>query len=300
MGKSVGRRRNLALFEEIRDALPPMKVRELLLAAEGYKVSRTMLSEEEITGFVETMERHGLYVAIYDKKYVCTPDSGKGGWINRYGVEVPLDASSGNLIVYCAATPQDALNAMKSEHSQKDAELGGHLRIPGCCVEHYLRSIDKAILVQNDYVPFTLENTTESYPFSFWNNITAQYFGYSLISFFPCSFNCLKAESVARQSYSFLSSYCPDWAEQFLRIHRSSVVYTEYEGIYLFEGSFFRDGYLFYDASRIQGTLRGILFSAFRAGDRIEVLGRHRGVIMDHDSRILDFQSSECGILIFD
>lgn len=300
MGKFPRQRRSLALFEEIRDILPSAKVRELLLAAEGRKVSRTMLPEEEAMSFVATMERHGLYVAVYDKKYVCSPDAGKGGWINQYGIEVPLDAGGGYLLLYCAATPQDALNAMKSEHGQADTEFGGYLGIPDCCVQRYVECIDQAVQVQNDYIPFTLENTEGDYPFPFWNNIAAQYFDYCLISFFPCSFKCNETESVARQSYAFLSSYCPDWADRFLGTHRSNVIYTEYEGIYLFEGSVFRDGYIHYQKERIRGTLNGILYNAFMGGDRIKVLGRHHGIIMNGNSVILDFQSPDCGILIFD
>src|SRR5262249_36047209 len=135
-----------------------------------------------------------------------------------------------------------------------DEGFGFLLGIPHCCIEAYKRFQPIAKLKQNDFVPLVLGNTEGSVPYSFWNNYVAQYYGRSLLSFFPCSFNCPAAESIARKTYSILQQCSPQWADSFLAIQRANILYTEYLGLHLFPSTHYRDGWLDYDARSVQST----------------------------------------------
>ena len=141
------------LFEQLAARYPANKVREILLAAEGLKVARTLAPEEEVADFVRAMTALGLYAALYHRKYVCQPDAGKGGWISRHGLELELEAApAGLLMVYLADNPTAALRAMEAEHAHADADFGDLLGIPACCSAFYAASIAAAEQEQNDFI----------------------------------------------------------------------------------------------------------------------------------------------------
>ncbi len=133
------------------------------------------------------MERHGLYVAIHERKYVHAPDIAKGGWSNQYGIELPLESPhDGYLMVYIAASTEDALRAMRAEHSRRDDEFGRSLAFQPAAEKSYIERIEGGSSRQNDYLPFILDETPGPQPFPYLNNIGAQYFDFCLLSFYPC------------------------------------------------------------------------------------------------------------------
>ena len=262
-----------AFFDEIVDRFPAIKTREFLLAAGGRKTARTEVPERELHAFVALMERHGLYVAIHERKYVHAPDIAKGGWSNQYGIELHLESPhDGYLMVYIAASAEDALRAMRAEHSRRDDEFGDLLGIPACCRKSYIERIEAASSKQNDYLPLILDGTPGSQPFPYLNNIGAQYFDYCLLSFYPCSFTCQEAARVAWDAYEYLATFSSEWAKKFLVRQRSTILYTEYEGIYLIEQEALRDGWLYYHPEYVKGTINGLIFQLLGEGYRSQVL----------------------------
>ena len=289
-----------AFFSEIAGRFPAVKTRELLLAAGGRKTARTEVPERELHAFVALMERYGLYVAIHDRKYVHTADIAKGGWSNQYGIELPLDSPhDGCLMVYISVRPEDAVGAMRAEHSQQDDEFGAFLGIPACCRKSYIERIEAASSKQNDYLPLILEGTPGSQPFPYLNNIGAQYFDYCLLSFYPCSFTCQEAARVAWDAYEYLATFSSEWANKFLARHRSTILYTEYEGIYLIEQEAFHDGWLHYNPEHIKGTINGLLFQLLGEGDRLQITGNHRAVIAHGSRTIQELRMPELCVMVF-
>lgn len=277
-----------------------LQTREILLAREGLKVSRTLVTPGELARKVALLETLGLYVAIHDKKYIYEEDAGKGGWVSRYGLEEDLEANHGNCMIYVGACPDRVITARKREHAQDDAGFGEALGIPLCCVDMYVAAIAKAETKQNDYLEFTLENTQSSYPHNYWNNITAQYFGYGLLSHYPCSFDCEPSAKLAQQIYGVLSEYSPEFAEIFMQCHRDNYIYTEYDGIFRLTGSIFREGSIHYEPSRMQVTLDSVLAGVLRQGSRLAVKGKHSFQVWGQQGRFLgEFDHPDISILIF-
>jgi hypothetical protein len=288
------------LFTDTVDRFPAIKTREFLLAAAGRKTSRTEVAERELHAFVELMERHGLYVAIHDRKYVHSPDAAKGGWANQYGIELPLESPhDGHLMVYLADNPEDVLAAMRAEHSQRDDEFGRLLGIPECCREQYSNRIEAACAKQNDYLPFVLQATSSAQPFPYLNNVAVQYFDYCLLSFFPCAFTCQAASRFAWHSYELLASISREWANKFLERHHSTILYTEYEGVYLLERGIYRDGWVYYNPEKIKGTINGLIFQLLGEGDRLRIVDPHRAVIARGDQVVQELRMPDLSIMVF-
>ncbi len=287
------------LFETLIGKFPNNKIREILLAAENLKVCRTLVDELELSAFVDLLEKHGLYIAIYDQKFICQKDAGKGGWISQYGIQVPIEVGHGLFMVYIASSPQNALDAMRQEHSQDDRAFGDLLAIPTCCSDFYVKHIDAALACQNDYLSFVVKNTSAGQPYSFWNNIAAQYFDGSLISFYPCSFNCKAAEHVSKESYQILCRYSEVWASEFIHKHKSNIIYTEYEGIYLLEDSIFDGTQILYDNKRITSTMDGVIFNALSRGNTLKVNNVHSGDIFIGQEHVSSMDSDTLNLLIF-
>jgi len=278
-----------------------LQTREIILAKEGLKVSRTLVEPVDLEHKVVLLESLGLYVAIHNKKYIYETDSGKGGWVSRYGLEEDLEANHGSCMLYIGDKPDWVLASRDCEHSQDDAGFGETLGIPSCCVDMYVATIQKADKKQNDYLEFTLENTQSSYPHNSWNNIAAQYFGYCLLSHYPCSFDCAPSAILAKQVNEVLTRYSEEFATRFRQCHKDNYIYTEFDGIFRLTGSSFRDGFLHYKPDQMDVTLDSVLAGLFRQGSRIEVLGKHKFQVWDNQENLLGgFDHPDISILIFE
>lgn len=288
-------------FEQLAARHPTNKVREILLAAEGLKVARTLVPEEEAGDFVQAMTTLGLYAALYHRKYVCQPDAGKGGWISRHGLELELEAApAGLLMVYLADNPTAALRAMEAEHAHADADFGDLLGIPACCSAFYAASIAAAEREQNDFILPVLDHTEPGWPYRHGANIAVQYFDSGLLSFYPCSFHCAAAAQVTLDSHRVLARYDRVWADGLLAAHHDAFLYTEYEGIYRLRGARYRRDTLHYDSDRVESTLNGVLGHLVRQGDRLRLFGTHHALVMRGRRTVCEIQSCYAGLLVFD
>jgi hypothetical protein len=244
-------------------------------------------------------------VDIHDKKQIVQTDSGKGGWISGYGLEAPVDDPLfGYVHVYVADTPQKARAARQAEHSQKIAEFGRLLGYPPCCVDFYLRRLDTAEQDQGDFVLPLLEASLEDRlgkkpSFPHWLNVAAQYFSASLISFYPCSFFCEKAIAVAENSLTLMRNYDEAWAAATLEVCKTPVLYTEYEGIYMFRNAVWLDNALHYSPKAIESSLNGVIASLLAQGDRLTLFSPHDITIWCVDERIARLQSHNLAMLVF-
>ena len=289
------------LFEQLAARHTTNKVREILLAAEGLKVARTLVSEEEAGEFVRAMTELGLYAALYHRKYVCQPDAGKGGWISRHGLELDLEAApAGLLMVYLADNPTKALRAMEAEHTNADADFGNLLGIPACCSSFYTKSINAAEQEQNDFILPVLNNTGPNWPYHHGTNIAAQYFDSCLISFYPCTFQCSAAANVTIDTHRVLASYDRVWADGLLASHHDAILYTEYEGIYCLRGARYRRDMLHYDPARVEATIDGVLSQLLVQGNRLRLLGPHHALVMQGRKTVCEIHSHYAGLLVFD
>jgi hypothetical protein len=253
--------------------LRPISIKEILCAAAGVKVARVSLADRERYALEDLLPSYGLKVTASEEKYSVARDVGKGGWANRFTGTVARDAPDGYWKLYIAPDAELARWARALDTRGDDDSFGKALGIPDCCRQFFDRCVKEAFAVQGDVLPFTARNTAGRYPYNFWNNSACQYFGYSLLSFFPCSFNCPASASVSRKTYALIEAVNRDFAQVFLDHHRRSVFYTEFSGVFLFIDSRYHGNMLTYQG--VQGTTRDTdIARAVQQGDRLVLLER--------------------------
>lgn len=292
-------RETLILFHELSGEFNDNILREILLASIGVKVSRTCMSIAELETFVPTAQDNNLKVVISAEKYIHRQDIGKGGWSNSLERSVSIDHPDGLFNVYIASDKQLAEKSLKLEEFSEQDDFGSLLGIPRCCRDAYLRSQPIAKLKQNDFVPLVLENTKEQPPYNFWNNYVAQYFGRALLSFFPCSFNCPEAAKLAQTTFNLLRQCSESWAYGFIKLQKTNILYTEYDGLHLFQEPIRINKLTPYDKSKVQSTEYSEIREKIKVGNQIKVLGKRCIEIYNNRKLISRIEGEDVSMCIF-
>jgi hypothetical protein len=254
------------LYLDLRGRFSDDVVRETLLAAGGVKVSRACLPDAKFELLQSIARRHGFQVVAGRVRFVPRPDKGKGGWCNSAERVDGRDGNEGVRNVYIAS----------------DASLA--------------QAVAQA--KQNDFVLIVLENTPGPAPYDFWLNYAAQYFGRSLLSFFPCSFRCPSAVTVAKRTFEMLAGCDATWARSFFELHLTNILYTENLGLHLFRQPFI-DGVICYGPRDIDSTELTEVARLIRRGDRLEVCGKHHVTIYRGSELIGSIEGEDTGMCVF-
>jgi len=233
----VNLRSEKEVFESVVRSLGVLKCREILSAWAGEKVSRIASNSFQLEITCQFLGELGLFYHISPNLIFAKRDIGKGGLSNKFDDRENIPPEKGDYLIYISKSRKKLNLAVKADNNDDEGEFGTNLGIPECCIKFYLDNQERAFKKQNDFVPLVAENTKSLHSFNFWNNYISQYFDYSLLSFFPCSFNCKEASKKAQESYSLMHSILPDIADQILYFQKQPILYTEYRGVFLFEGA---------------------------------------------------------------
>lgn len=300
LDRSLSLDRLRGLYQQVRSLLNPIQTREVLVAAAGLKASRLGAPPHLVERVEEVLSSFGLYVCRSENRFLARRDIGKGGWSNAFAESLSITDERGDWLLYVATTERAANSARDAEKSGQEDHFGAFLGIPSCCTEFFLSRQQLARQKQYDFTPLVLANTSGPYPFNYWTNFVAQYFCYSLISFFPCSFTCERAADVARATYDFLRRVNIHFADAFLRAQRQSILYTEYRGLFQFDAARYRDGTLCYRPSRIHTTVRNAAIADYLvAGNRLRIVSRHEADILSAKGLIKKLKGDNVSICIF-
>lgn len=291
------------VFATLAERVGMIPTREIVSVWAGLKTSRIGGRETTIRLVEEAAPKLGLATVRSTRKYLGRRDIGKGGWSNKFGGSFPLDSPHGDWLLYIARSVNHAEAARDAEEDGREFDFGGELGIPSCCARFYVENQDRAMAKQNDYVPLVLRNTENQAPYDPLLNYVAQYFGYSLISFFPCSFCCPHAKAVAQRSLEVLTEVSPPLANDTLRFQRMPILYTEYRGLYAFEGAQFdaATGLLSYRRENIHGTLptSSSVFRQLLQGDNLELIGKDHVRILRGTERVAELRGENVSACIF-
>jgi hypothetical protein len=273
-------------------------VREILLAAGGVKVSRTYLSDAKFEVLQGIAGRHGFQAVAGGERFILRPDQGKGGWCNRAERVKRPEGNEGVRSVYIASDASLAEAARLFEEAGIEDFFGALLGIPRCCREAYETFQPVAQARQHDFVLIVLGNTPGPTPYDFWLNYAAQYFGRSLLSFFPCSFRCPLAVSAAKRTFEMLAGCDADWARSFFELHQTNILYTENLGLHLFRQPLI-DGSICYGPRDIDSTEPTEVATLIRRGDRLDVRGKHQVMVYRGSEHIGDVEGQDIGMCVF-
>lgn len=247
----------ITIYNEMRNSLSSASLREVVVASERKKCTRQSLREWSVAlaganGGVKphlgdikdwltrdewrllksTFKRYNLSFAVGTRRIHNTLDQGKGGWSNLISTS---NAASDNddAYIYIAADDETANSFRMADEAGDDALVASYLGIPRCCAEFFLMVWPAAVKRQGDLCPYTCAMTeNKPYPWKWQINIVSQYFGGSLISFFPCSFNCSEAKKVSQNALSIIAKVDERWARTTRNLSKGVFLYTEYRGIH--------------------------------------------------------------------
>lgn len=294
----VGMHLSPELYREIRGRLSDTSVKELLLAAAGVKVARLSVSDVELQFLSCLADKFGLFLVASDERYLPRRDVGKGNYCNAFERQTGPDETRGLRNVYIATDKSLVEDAKLLEKVVDDELFGALLGIPYCCRKAYQRFLPIASTKQFDLVPLVLDNTPGPPSYDSWLNYPSVYFGRSLLSFFPCSFRCTAATTVAKSTYHMLAECDEAWATSFLELQRSNILYTEYQGVHLFRQPLV-DGWIRYGPNDIISTEPTELAAFIRRGDRLEVCGKRLAHIYSGAERISTLRGKDTGVCVF-
>jgi hypothetical protein len=287
------------IFEALWGKFNDNILREIVLASAGVKASRTCLSEADLSLLLEVAEQSNLQVVVSAQKYIHRHDVGKGGWSNSLAAAVPPDNPDGLFNVYMASDSQLAAKGMSLEELSDEGGFGSLLGVPACCITTYVRFHPEAKKKQNDFVPLVLENSSERLPYPFWNNYVSQYFGAALLSFFPCSFDCVEASRFAQTTFSILRRCSETWAEGFIKLQQSNILYTEYLGLHMFLNTQYRNGWIEYDPAGVKSTEMTGVAEWIAQGDHLRILGKRLVEIYRGDRLIHTICGEDVSMCVF-
>ncbi|KIQ77604.1 hypothetical protein RW25_28445 [Bacillus sp. L_1B0_8] len=206
-----------------------LQCREICEATLGYKLSRINLYRNQAQYLVDWCHKYNLFIDcsdFYVQEFIC--EEGKGNWSNQG--EKTFDIN-GCKFYYISRNKEEVQLAKSAEVKEEfDAKLMGNLlKIPECCTEKYL--VNREVVEKkyfDDYAIITTKNTLNSsdmFNANWKTNYLSQYFGYSLIHHFPCTWNCQNTIDRADKSIEIMNSVSPNWVKTFQENLRGLLVF---------------------------------------------------------------------------
>lgn len=220
---------NINLYKELKACLHyDQAIFEILFVHHSLKpVCRLLLYKEELNRMRRICRSYNFHYSIAHYKLADSDDIGRMGFQNT-GMKVSLENPDGRFIVYFSLSEQDALKARDLEETDV-AGFGAVLGYPGCCIRFF---VDNMVEQAGKNMDFILPACRGIGVYPYVNNRCVRYFGITVLSHFPCDFNCEKSRKLGELYLSLIKKYDDVIAEKFERELKSFVLYTEDEGIY--------------------------------------------------------------------
>jgi hypothetical protein len=289
-------KRNLILKCRDEINLPPSLVREIIQSIETSKITRSFLNDEDLYACSQVFDELGLKMFISSVKFLTGKDLGKGGYSNSIAKTTSANSAEGFYRVHIGTNEIDVALAKQMDEDEDDLSLGKLLDIPDCCIKKFLEYQPKAKDTQNDY---TL--AIKGGLISPWVNICGQYFGYGLVSYFPCSPFCKHTIEQSRNNLNLLSGYSEEFAKDFIKYQFTDYIYSEYDGVHMIENGTYSDKQTYkYKNSAIESSSRNLLSEMLRKGNRLSIRSPSDFSIYSQKSLISNISSELVKLFIFD
>lgn len=192
-------------------------------------VARILCYHYDLEKIDKLLKAYKLHAALSDFKIV---KKDKGDYSNK-GIKVSkLSEKLGKFALYISKDPELAKKAKALEEAGDHVDLGKLLGYPECCCKFFQENYAERSQANNDYVLPAFQNS-EGFEFKFYTNIMARYFDYSLLSHFPCSFECEESIKLAKEYLDKLVKIDTGFAKELLKMLMSAAVYTEFTGKFI-------------------------------------------------------------------
>lgn len=206
------------------------KALEIYLAANGLKITRTMMDDAELAKILPLLSELDIEILLSKEKFLLGTDAGKGGFGNSFGAVVPAGHPQGYFCVYIGRDLAELNKARRLDETGDDDRFGELLGIPACCRLHFAANRERFGAEQNDPTQYIGQDGAVI-P---WCSHFPMYFGYGLFSHFPCSVDCAMTHEMAIRNEALLREASPELADTFVNYQFSNYLYSEYDGIFAF------------------------------------------------------------------
>jgi hypothetical protein len=256
---------------------------EILYLLNGLKKAvRLDANELELEKIKTFCDENSLFLEISDFKLIKEMDQGKGGYANIVK-KVPLSNSQQGLKhVYISKDKNQSKFLKILENKNDDKAVGKVLGYPDCCVDFFIENKEKQQKLQNDYIMPALSNSN-GFEFPFYTNYAARYFDVVLISHFPHDFNCEESIKIAKNNLECIKKHSKELASKFESMLQSPVLYTEKQGVFIFQNYKLENNTLHYN--EIKSTIKNRLLSLLNQNKKIEIMDKNKIKI---DSELID------------
>lgn len=231
------------MIPELQQAFGSLiKSLEILYVMEGAKpCARIMAKESEKERILAVLEERGLKHAMSNFK-VVKQDLQPGQYSDR-SIKLPLeDEREGFLFLYVSKEKEKAKKACELEEARKHAALGEALGYPACCCGFF----EEHFTEQHADLTLDALEETDDYEFPFHTNVAGRHFDISLLSHFPCQFDCPESVALGKKHLEIIARHLPPLAEKFEDFLRSAVFYSELNGVFFLRDASLEDSTLRY------------------------------------------------------
>ena len=259
------------MIEKLKERFDSLlKVFEILYVAEGIKpAARIMVIEDQYKDIKKFLEKFSLYADRADFKTLKLDKgcfSNKGERINIY------DKRKGHYFLYLSKNKNLVKKVKEYEEKNDHVKLGLALGYPKCCCKFFDKNSKTQERRFNDYILPALE-ASNGIIFPFYNNYTARYFDFALLSHFPCNFDCKKSLAIAKKHLTIIEKYSKEYAAIVKGMLKGAVVYTENYGVFLLRNSRISGNEIKYNT--IIGNRDNNFSHVLKKSNKVEVTDRH-------------------------
>lgn len=283
----------LHLFESMNDTFEVLSVLEDLKPA-----ARIELHEDQYAAVRDFCSANGLSLELSFFK-ILKPDKNAPDFdpSNHVAEMVPTDHQTpGTFFAYVSKSADDAQQARFYEHIRNDERLGELLGYPACCVKFYKDNYEKAAQMHDDYCFFSIANTKET-PLFYTNNLL-RFFDVTLISHFPCSFECVDSLFQAKRRLEALQRYNPALAEYVQDVLKGPVIVHDGTGIHALKGCRKKDDKIFY--KDVWLTSPNPIHNLLMSGNNVQLVNRNHVKIFHDDTPVHEEFGKGVAAIVFE
>jgi hypothetical protein len=273
---------------------------ELLCVLTGRKkVMRTTVRPAAFKAIEDFLNSHGIAFERNESRINYRKDRGKGGWSNLYDPQAKESAGAKEYLLYIGLSKQVVNRAAKLE-KRDDESFGEILSYPDCCRAAFSRNLPYAVRKQGDLVPIVADQTPTPAPWSYLLNIAGRYFERSLLSFYPCSFDCREARKIANETLKLVKKYIPEYEIELVDSLKSPVLYTEYFGVYMFLSAKVKRNIIEYSPGNLRMTTANRIGADLKQGRRLVIHDMHHVTIQRGSKIIRTLQGGNVRALVYE
>lgn len=269
---------------------------EIIYVIEGIKdASRIIVNEEQLNNCIGIFKNFNLHVAISDFKIKKEVDELRG--YSDKGFRIDKNSSEkGQVFLYVSRKKENAEKAKYFEANNEHYNFGKILGYPECCIDFFTKNFPIESKKKNDYVLASLKNS-DGYKFPFYNNVAIRHLDLTLLSHFPCNFNCKASLEIAKLRLKSIRALSPELYEIFDGMLKCAVIYTENDCIFALrevnvkENEIYKQE-LYYNG--IIGSMNNNLYTLLKAQEKIKINNKN-----DFNIGEINIKGDGFGVLVF-